>query len=238
MRVFDSQRERQTVRTMHGNTASARPPLPLKTPSSHSPYDFWAPLYDWIVSSRLYHKWFWGMGPEQHTLFARRALEKTGPGPTLDAGCGSLLFTAPCYRRARRPLTLFDASSGMLSRARRRFPSPLAEWVQGDLCALPFEAHSFESVFHFGVLHCLNDAGVVLAELARVTRPGGKLFLSCLTLGKPRGDAFLARLVRGGHVAPARQPEEVLEGMRKAGFQVQNSEQRGSFLFVEAERAA
>jgi ubiquinone/menaquinone biosynthesis C-methylase UbiE len=126
----------------------------------------------------------------------------------------------------------------MLARARRRLGQRPARWVQGDLRALPFEPEQFEAVFHFGVLHCIEEAQTVLDELARVTQSGGKLFLSCLTLARPRGDAFLRRLARAGHVAAPRSTEQVVDLVEGAGFTLRAHTQRGSFLFIEAERTA
>jgi SAM-dependent methyltransferase len=221
----------------------ASPALPVLAPPARARfYDFGARLYDWLVASRVYHRWMWGMAPDEHTAFARGALASAADGPILDAGCGSALFTAECYReqsvrRHRQPLTLLDASAGMLARARRRLGSREAVWVKGDLRSLPFEAGRFANVFHFGVLHCIDEAPLVLSELARVLRPGGRLFLSCLTLARPRGDAFMRRLARSGHVAPPRHPDQVLTAVEHAGFTLRARQQRGSFLFIEAELA-
>jgi SAM-dependent methyltransferase len=217
-------------------TVAPAPPTARSSPPEVAAYDLGAWLYDFIVGSRLYHQWVWGMAPSEHTAFARRALEHAADGAILDAGCGSLLFTAPCYRDVERPLTLLDASIGMLNRARRRLGARRTEWVQADLRALPFGPARFANVFHFGVLHCIDDAALVLHELARVTHPGGRLSLSSLTLGRPRGDAFLRRLARSRHVAEPRRPEQVLDAVQEAGFALRSHHQHGSFLFIEAER--
>ena len=201
-------------------------------------YDLGAWLYDWVVASPLYHRFVWGMRPEQHEAFARRALAQSAPGEVLDAGSGSLLFTARAYRDSKRFLTLLDGSAGMLARARRRLGSSAHEarikLRQGDLYALPFAEAHFANVFHFGVLHCLDRPERCLAELARVAQPDAPLFLSCLVLGRKRGDAFLARLHRTGHVAAPRTADEVRALINDAGFVVQSSQIRGSFLFIEA----
>jgi ubiquinone/menaquinone biosynthesis C-methylase UbiE len=181
------------------------------------------------------------MHPEQHEVFAQRALAQALPGPVLDAGSGSLLFTARAYRDTSRSLTLLDGSSGMLARARRRLGPSAAEsrieLLQGDLYALPFEDAQFANVFHFGVLHCLDRPERSLAELSRVAQPGAPLFLSCLVLGRKRGDAFLARLQRNGHVAAPRTREAVNALLGQAGFCLKSSRIQGSFLFVEAIKA-
>ncbi|MEI9948952.1 MAG: class I SAM-dependent methyltransferase [Pseudomonadota bacterium] len=201
-------------------------------------YDAAAWLYDWVVGSWLYHRLVWGMAPAEHGRFAEHALSQTASGSVLDAGSGSLLFTAHAYRAAERQITLFDASSGMLARARQRLgaqaESARFRFQRGDLYRLPFRTAEYPVIFHFGVLHCLSAPSQALAELARVTEPGGKLFLICLVLGRPRGDAFLRRLARAGHVAPPRTASAVLEMVENAGFSLTARATRGSFLFLEA----
>lgn len=230
----------ETVLIMNDRAAPSPVLGSLVSPPRTKAYDVGAWLYDLIVASPLYHRGVWSMEPTRHAEFAQHALDTTAEGPILDAGCGSLLFTAPCYRMGTRAreLTLLDGSAGMLTRARRRLGSTEANWVQADLRALPFEADAFSTVLHFGVLHCLDEAALVLSEISRVLRPNGKLFLSCLTLASRRGDAFLRRLARSGHVAAPRTPEHVLKLVQQAGFVVHRCCQRGSFLFVEGARAA
>lgn len=232
-----------TNASLSSNTAVASPspfarePGALGAPSRVHAYDVGAWFYDLVVGSRLYHKLVWGMPPQEHLAFARRALAAAPDGPLLDAGCGSLLFTAPCYRETGRDLTLLDASVTMLARAERRLGKDRrsTRLTKGDLRALPFDTQ-FAATLHFGVLHCLDEQERVLGELFRVTRAGGKLFLSCLTLGRPRGDAFLRRLARAGHVSTPRHPQEVVDLIALAGFRVLEHRQQGSFLFVEAVR--
>ena len=218
--------------------SSPAPQAALAVPPRVRAYDAGGWFYDLVVGSRLYHQLVWGMPPREHVAFARRALAAASPGPILDAGCGSLLFTAACYRETTRELTLLDASTTMLTRAARRLgpASRTVRLTQGDLRAIDLEPATFAATFHFGVLHCLDQPDRVLGELHRVTRPGGQLFLSCLTLGRPRGDAFLRRLARAGHVAPPRDHQTILATIAAAGFSLQQHRQQGSFLFVEALR--
>jgi demethylmenaquinone methyltransferase/2-methoxy-6-polyprenyl-1,4-benzoquinol methylase len=58
------------------------------------------------------------------------------------------------------------------------------ELVQGDAQALPFEPNSFDSVcIAFGIRN-VPDRGKALREMARVTRPGGRIAI--LELSEPR----------------------------------------------------
>jgi ubiquinone/menaquinone biosynthesis C-methylase UbiE len=246
MRVVVTSPQSENQRMNTGTSTSA---LTSDDAPSVEEYDRFAWLYDLIVPSQLYHRLVWGMAPGEHGRFAESGLAAAAPGLVLDAGCGSLVFTAQAYSNwvegsdADPSLTLLDGSRGMLRRARARLAkrseraAARAQFVQGDLLRLPFADERFTTVFHFGVLHCVEGAESVLAELVRVTAPQGRIFLSSLVLGRARGDAFLRKLQSKGHVAHPRTPSEVIALMEKRGWNVTESTVRGSFLFVEATRA-
>lgn len=65
-----------------------------------------------------------------------------------------------------------DRSPGMLGLAGRRMPGGV---VRGDATRLPFAAASVDAVVIVWLLHLLPDPEPVLAEAARVLRPGGVL---------------------------------------------------------------
>jgi demethylmenaquinone methyltransferase/2-methoxy-6-polyprenyl-1,4-benzoquinol methylase len=68
-----------------------------------------------------------------------------------------------------------DFSLGMLRVGTTRNPHPRVDYVAGDGLALPFKDASFDAVtISFG-LRNLHDLDAGLAELARVTKPGGRL---------------------------------------------------------------
>ncbi|MFC8195412.1 class I SAM-dependent methyltransferase [Streptomyces sp. NPDC060006] len=87
----------------------------------------------------------------------------------LDAACG----TGSVTRRlaaAGLDVTGADAASGMLRRAADRVPGRV---VLADTRQLPFPASAFDVVSAIWLLHLLDDAERVVAEAARVLRPGG-----------------------------------------------------------------
>ena len=109
----------------------------------------------------------------------RRAVARAvgaGPGQLvldLAAGTGtsSRAFTAAAAR-----CIACDFSLGMLSVGARKPAAGLA-FVAGDALALPFGSESFDVVtISFG-LRNVADTGQALAELLRVTRPGGRLVI-------------------------------------------------------------
>jgi SAM-dependent methyltransferase len=90
----------------------------------------------------------------------------------LEAGCGTGLVLERL--RAGAPAAVgIDLSRGMLGRARDR-GLPVA---QADLLRLPFPDGAFDLVCSFKVLAHVERIEAAVAELARVTRPGGLLVL-------------------------------------------------------------
>jgi ArsR family transcriptional regulator len=75
-------------------------------------------------------------------------------------------------------VTAFDKSPEMLRIARARLqhlPAERVELVQGDFAHLPFADTAFDTVLFHQVLHYAQEPEAVLAEAARVARPGGRI---------------------------------------------------------------
>lgn len=117
--------------------------------------------------------------PNDMPAYRRAVLELAPPpgGTALDAGCGTgraLVWLREAVGPAGRVVGL-DATPEMLAEARRRGRGDLASLLVGDARRLPFPAGSFDAVFAGGLIPHLADPSSGLAELARVTRPGGRL---------------------------------------------------------------
>ena len=96
----------------------------------------------------------------------------------LDVGCGPASITADLTERvAPGRVVALDAAAGALEAARatlrERGLSEQVELTCGDIMALPFEDASFDIVHAHQVLQHLADPVSALAEMRRVTRPGG-----------------------------------------------------------------
>lgn len=87
----------------------------------------------------------------------------------LDVGCGTGLVTERLVRPGLRVFGV-DSSPGMTRVAARRLGPGL---VLGDCRRLPFADGSLDAVSAVWLLHLIPDAPVVVAECARVLRPGG-----------------------------------------------------------------
>lgn len=97
----------------------------------------------------------------------------------LDAGCGQGAPVAASLAGAF-VVTGVDLSRGQLRLARENAPG--TDLVQGDPTALPLATGVFDAVCaYFSVIHDpADEQGDVIAEFARVLRPGG---LALLTVG-------------------------------------------------------
>lgn len=96
----------------------------------------------------------------------------------LDAGCGDgMLLTALARRGAIA--TGIDIDPNMLSAARARAKTVdlKVTLVEGDIRALPFPDSTFDAATAVTVLCLMPDAGRAMCEIARVLRPGGRLFI-------------------------------------------------------------
>ncbi|SRR6266540_2807045 len=111
-----------------------------------------------------------------------------------EAGCGTGLLLREAATVARSAVGL-DLSRGMLAPARARG----LKVVQGSLTDVPLPSASFDLVYSMKVLAHVPPIERAVAELARLTRPGGYLLLEFYN---PRSLRYLAKLVAGpGRIA-------------------------------------
>jgi demethylmenaquinone methyltransferase/2-methoxy-6-polyprenyl-1,4-benzoquinol methylase len=111
----------------------------------------------------------------QARLWRRAVVRAVDPRPgrlILDVAAGTGTSSTP-FAEAGAQVVPCDFSQGMLSVGKRR--QPALAFVAGDALHLPFADASFDAVtISFG-LRNVTDTGAALSELARVTRPGGRL---------------------------------------------------------------
>jgi SAM-dependent methyltransferase len=96
-----------------------------------------------------------------------------GAGRVLDLGCGSGLHFET-LRSLGWAVTGIDASGDQLRIARERGGDEV-EVVQADAADLPFVDGAFDAVASIFIHTDVDDYAAVLAQAARVLRPGGRL---------------------------------------------------------------
>jgi SAM-dependent methyltransferase len=167
-------------------------------------------------------------------------LVRRHPGPLagrliLDAGAGTGLGSAALARAGARAIAI-DLSAGMLRWQRgERPPAAVA-----DVTRLPLAASCVDGVLAAFVLNHLPTPGEGLAELGRVTRPGGAVLASVYANVASNGvrDVVDQVAVREGFVVPAwylelkeacapqvGTPDTMAEAARGAGLGVVEVEQ-------------
>lgn len=117
-------------------------------------------------------------GGEERGVHIARDIDPhlTGDGLVLEVGAGTGVV-AMALRQLGRDVLGIDLSPGMLRRALPRLGPRVAV---ADAACLPFGEHAFGDAFAVWVMHAVGDPAAVLAETARVLRPGGR-FVICST---------------------------------------------------------
>lgn len=110
-------------------------------------------------------------------MSAVRMLELPPGAAVLEVACGpgpNLPYLTGEPGRAASVWAL-DISPAMLRNAAKRPGAEQVQFVLGNGCHLPFDDNSFDAVLHLGTLNRFDDQRGALAEMARVTRVGGKV---------------------------------------------------------------
>jgi SAM-dependent methyltransferase len=136
--------------------------------SDLDPYKFMA-----VIGKRVIHP---GGRASTEALLARAQI--TGSARVLDVGCGVATTAIQIARRYGARVTAADISPLMLERAetnaRAAGVADLVTVTSADILALPFDDAAFDVVIAEAVT-MFTDRPKAVAELARVTRPGGRV---------------------------------------------------------------
>ena len=146
----------------------------------------------------------------------------------LDAGCGEGRHCYGALERGARvvgldldPAGLKAAVGGLRKRAHET--DSMGEMLQGNTFALPFADATFDKIICSEVMEHVHDYRAAAKELARVTRPGGRVAVTIPTTTSENlylrvGDDYFESL--GGHIRIFK-PRQLAEGLAEAGLATQ-----------------
>ncbi len=171
-------------------------------------FDDWPERYDAWFATPIGH-----LVREVEGRLILEMLRPSGDDRILDAGCGTGVFTID-YLAAGAEVVGLDISQPMLDAATRKAAGYPFRAVSGDMAQLPFADGSFDKAVSVTALEFIEDGTGAVAELFRVTKPGGLIVVGTLNSLSPWAARRRAKTERGQeHVlekAYFRSPDELL----------------------------
>jgi len=164
--------------------------------SDLDPYKFMA-----VIGKRVIHP-----GGRASTEALLRRAQVTASDRVLDVGCGVATTAIQIARRYGATVTAADISPLMRERAEANIRAPgvadLVTVTSADILALPFDDAAFDVVIAEAVT-MFTDRPKAAAELARVTRPGGRVLATEFYWRTPptpeAREVFLGQVCSGMH---------------------------------------
>jgi SAM-dependent methyltransferase len=196
-----------------------------------------ASFYDHVLCNRVYNRLVWGYPPRDYILLCQKALKSSTEGWVLDAGCGSLAFTAKAYIDcSERPIVFLDQSINLIKKAKSRLirlkgdvPDNMV-FVHGDALQLPFKSKSFSTIISINLLHVLKDISRFLNQLSKVIADGGKISFTSLVINNRLADKYLYAVASTGAAVP-RTVEQLISLFVKENMEVEY-ESKGNMAFI------
>jgi SAM-dependent methyltransferase len=196
------------LRPLTDTEASGMSRLTAAEIAALDPYTFMA-----VIGKRVIHP---GGRTSTEALLTQGGI--TAESRVLDVGCGVATTAIEIARRTGTHVTAVDIAPLMLDRARRNAAAAkVTDRVtvqRGDIVDLPFPDNCFDVVIAEAVTMFV-DRGRAAAELARVTRPGGRVLATEFFWRQPPTEE--ARKIFLGQVCPGMQFDTIEDWVRIYG---------------------
>lgn len=171
----------------------------------------------------------------------RELLRAGGLAPNarlLDAGCGLGASSRLAAEEFCLAVDGVDGSAEVIALAGARTSHLRVRWTHADLATLPFEADAFDGILCECVLST-TDREIVLAEMARVLRPGGVLLLSDVEVRPSAVPELAEHQLLGAAlcVTDAWQPGELEARLPAAGFRIRRRRDLSASILSLVDRA-
>jgi 2-polyprenyl-3-methyl-5-hydroxy-6-metoxy-1,4-benzoquinol methylase len=166
----------------------------------------------------------------------------------LEIGCGRGGFACWLAARSARPsrIVAVDISRVAVTKGRAfaaRQGLPNIAWEVGDIHELAHSTASFDTVISFETIEHVSDPRRAVAELARVLRPGGRLFLTTPNYLGVMGLYRLYVRLRGRRYTEMDQPinqltmwPRTIAWIRRTGLQIRRADGVGHYFLFPRRR--
>jgi len=190
--------------------------------AAETDFDAVAGIYDEVFAGHI----------REHYLGRRTAYilrhAAAGAGATaLDVGAGTGLLAERLHDRGLA-VTALDPFAQMLDQLGRRRPEIATVVASGD--ALPFAENSFDLTYSVAVMHHIADPELVrrtLAEMVRVTRPGGRILVWDHNPLNPYWPLLMRRVPQDSGAERLVSMAELTGGLTGAGAKIVRAERLG-----------
>ncbi len=190
-------------------------------------YDKMAKFYDSVVCNRFYNRIAWGYWASSYNSLVQSALTSSKGGWVLDAGCGSLAFTAKTYVEfLERPIIFMDKSLSLLRIAKARLISLKGNipenmiLLQADALQLPFKPQSFKTIVSMNLLHVIREIDKLLLGIKSILEHNGTIsFTTLIKSTRFLANRYLNFMGRLGEAVP-RDTNQLLAIFEKIGMPV------------------
>lgn len=135
-----------------------------------------------LLGSRLYGRFADQFMSDSYRAIAEEILAEARSGELLELGSGPGHLAQELAQRARDlQITAMDISGDMVQMTEARIHEAglgsQVKVVHGDAMDIPFPSESFDYVVSMGALHGWMAPEIVLREIHRVLKPGGKVWI-------------------------------------------------------------
>ncbi|MBL1077063.1 methyltransferase domain-containing protein [Nocardia sp. 2] len=204
----------------------------------------WGSLYNAGIEHRtLARPVGWALFGTDARLVYRNleVLQDLPPGTAvLDVPCGGGIALDALPHDHRLRYIAADISPSMLERAEEkadRLGLTDIDFVEADIHRMPFSDGHFDLVLTLNGLHCLPDPAAAVRELARVLKPGGRLFGDCIVRGAhPRGTVAATAMGLAGVFGPGGTATDLAQWFADAGLDQVHLELSGAVAHFDARR--
>lgn len=189
------------------------------TAGTPTDFDAIAEIYDGVFPTHV----------QEHYLQRRvRYIRQHAPAATaIDVGAGTGIL-AERLADAGLDVVALDPFPAMLEQLQRRRPGMQTVVAHGE--AIPFPDDRFDLAYSVAVMHHIADPGKVrrtLAEMVRVTRPGGRIVIWDHNPRNPYWPNLMKRVPQDVGSERLASMEELLAGLTAAGATIERADRLG-----------